>query len=32
MLDSISSVEPGAYGNEPPTIESPEYLVIAHRP
>ena len=32
MLDSISSVEPGAYGTQPPTIESPEYLVIAHRP
>jgi len=28
----ISSVEPGAYGDEPPTTESPEYLVIAHRP
>jgi len=31
VVDAISSVEPGAYGNEPPTIESPEYLVIAHR-
>ena len=31
VLDAISSVEPGAYGNEAPTVESPEYLVIAHR-
>jgi SAM-dependent methyltransferase len=31
-VDSISSVEPGAYGSRPATIESPEYLVIAHRP
>jgi SAM-dependent methyltransferase len=29
-VDSISSVEPGAYGTEPPTIESPEFLVVAH--
>ena len=28
----ISSVEPGAYGDAPPTTESPEYLVIARRP
>jgi SAM-dependent methyltransferase len=28
----ISSVEPGAYGDDPPTTESPEFLVIAHRP
>jgi SAM-dependent methyltransferase len=26
---SISSVEPGAYGNDVPTLESPEFLVIA---
>ena len=26
---SISSVEPGAYGNDAPTLESPEFLVIA---
>ena len=32
VVDSISSVEPGAYGTQPATIESPEYLVIAHRP
>ncbi len=31
VVDSISSVEPGAYGSDLPTIESPEYLVIAHR-
>ena len=28
----ISSVEPGAYSDDPPTTESPEYLVIARRP
>jgi SAM-dependent methyltransferase len=28
----ISSVEPGAYGDDLPTTESPEFLVIAHRP
>ncbi len=31
-VESISSVEPGAYGSAPPTIESPEFLVVAHRP
>lgn len=31
-VDSISSVEPGAYGAEPPSTERPEFLVIAHRP
>ena len=30
-VESISSVEPGAYGSDPATTESPEYLVIAHR-
>lgn len=30
-VDSISSVEPGAYGFDPATIESPEFLVIASR-
>jgi SAM-dependent methyltransferase len=30
-VDSISSVEPGAYGWTTPTIESPEFLVVAHR-
>ena len=29
QVHSISSVEPGAYGNAPATIESPEYLLIA---
>lgn len=32
VVDSISSVEPGAYGASPATIESPEFLVIAHHP
>jgi SAM-dependent methyltransferase len=32
VLDSLSSVEPGAYGSDPPTTESPEFLVVAHRP
>lgn len=31
-VDSISSVEPGAYGSAAPTVETPEFLVIAHRP
>lgn len=31
VVDSISSVEPGAYGASPPSVESPEYLVVAHR-
>jgi SAM-dependent methyltransferase len=30
-VDSISCVEPGAYGSDPPTTESPEFLVIARR-
>lgn len=30
-VDRISSVEPGAYGSSPPTVESPEFLVVAHR-
>lgn len=29
-IDSISSVEPGAYDSAPATIESPEFLAIAH--
>ena len=28
-VESISSVEPGAYTNAEPTVESPEYLVVA---
>ena len=31
VVDRISSVEPGAYGDAAPTTESPEYLVVAHR-
>ncbi len=30
-VDSVSSVEPGRYGVEPATTESPEYLVLATR-
>jgi len=30
-VERISSVEPGRYGTDPPTIESAEYLVIARR-
>jgi cyclopropane fatty-acyl-phospholipid synthase-like methyltransferase len=30
-VDRISSVEPGAYGSDAPSVESPEFLVIAHR-
>ena len=30
-VDSIASVEPGAYGLDPPSTESPEFLVVAHR-
>ncbi len=29
--DSISSVEPGAYGLNPPTVDSAEYLLLATR-
>ena len=29
IVERISSVEPGAYGDGPPTTESPEFLVIA---
>jgi SAM-dependent methyltransferase len=31
VVDRISGVEPGAYGSAPPTVETPEFLVIAHR-
>ncbi len=31
-VDSISSVEPGAYGDAPATTESPEFLAVAHLP
>jgi SAM-dependent methyltransferase len=30
-VDRISSVEPGAYGDAPPTVDTPELLAIAHR-
>lgn len=30
-VDSVSSVEPGAYGDEPPTVDTPEFLVLATR-
>lgn len=30
-VDSISSVEPGAYGNDPPTVDTPEFLLLATR-
>ena len=32
VVDSIASVEPGAYGSGPASTESPEFLVVAHRP
>jgi len=32
VVERISSVEPGAYGDEPPTIERPELLLVARRP
>lgn len=30
-VGSISSVEPGAYGDDPPTVDSAEFLVLATR-
>lgn len=30
-VDAISSVEPGAYGDAPPTVDSAEFLVVATR-
>jgi len=32
VVDRISSVEPGRYGNEQPTTETPEFLVLGQRP
>jgi SAM-dependent methyltransferase len=32
VLDAVWSVEPGGYGANPPTVESPELLLLAHRP
>jgi SAM-dependent methyltransferase len=31
VVDRISSVEPGAYGDHLASVESPEFLVVAHR-
>jgi SAM-dependent methyltransferase len=31
-VERISSVEPGAYGDDPPTIERPELLLVGRRP
>ena len=31
VVDSISSVEPGAYGSTPASTESPEFLAVARR-
>jgi hypothetical protein len=31
VVDDVWSVEPGAYRRDPPTIESPEYLLLATR-
>ena len=30
-VDGIHSVEPGAYGTDPPTTDSPEFLLLASR-
>jgi SAM-dependent methyltransferase len=32
VVDHISSVEPGCYGTDVPTVETAEFLVLAHRP
>ncbi len=31
VVEHISSVEPGAYGDDPPTVERPELLLVARR-
>ncbi len=31
-VDAIHSVEPGAYGTDPPNVDTPEFLLIATRP
>ena len=31
VVDRILSVAPGAYRPEPPSVESPEFLVLGHR-
>ena len=28
-VDAISSVEPGAYGDDPPTVDTAEFLLLA---
>jgi SAM-dependent methyltransferase len=32
VVDSVSSVDPGSYGTNPPTTESSEFLVLATKP
>jgi hypothetical protein len=32
VVERISSVEPGAYSDDPPDTERPELLLIAQRP
>ncbi|MEO6571359.1 MAG: class I SAM-dependent methyltransferase [Ilumatobacteraceae bacterium] len=31
-VDAVSSVEPGRYGSDPPTADTPEFLLLATRP
>lgn len=31
VVDRVTGVEPGAYGDDPPTIERPEFLLLATR-
>jgi hypothetical protein len=31
VVDRLPSVDPGAYGSSPPTVESAEFLALAHR-
>ena len=32
VADAVHSVEPGAYAAEPPTVDTAEFLLLAHRP
>jgi hypothetical protein len=32
VVERISSAEPGVYGDDPPTTERPELLMVASRP
>jgi hypothetical protein len=32
MVDEIWSVTPGAYRPQPPDLDHPEFLLLAHRP